>query len=123
VCNSVVNQPINLSLVDFANLEELHVSVWITDNHLIPHAHPVLRSVTSPCLQRVIVELRERGTSLIQWSSLDETLVGLIERHKTYGNLELWISTGTDPERVRQHLPRVAQEGVLEVGPRKRPDF
>ena len=119
-----MNQPIDWPLlVDFTNLEELHVSVWITDNHLINHAHPVLRSVTSPCLQRVIVELRERGISLIQWSSLDETLVNLIKRHKTYGNLELRISTKTDPPRIRQYLPRVTQEGVLEVCPVKRPDF
>ena len=71
----------------------------------------------------MIVELRQKDIGRVQWSLLDETLINLIERHKACRNLELQISTKTDPQKIRQSLPRVTQEGVLKVGPMKRPDY
>ena len=65
----------------------------------------------------MIVEVDEWDITFgdIQWRPLDENLVGLVERHKVHGKLELQISTTTHPARIRRLLPRTAQEGVLEV--------
>ena len=122
-CNYAVNQPIDWPLVNFANPEELHLRVWITGKQFIQHVHPVLRSVVSPCLQQVAIEVRGRDINLVQWSFLDETLLDLIKRHKAFGSLKLRVSARMDPRRVHQFLPRVTQEGVLEVDHTERPDF
>ena len=105
------------------NLEELHVTLWGADIIESRSNYPLFQSVVSPCLRRVIVELLDREIGRVQWPTLDETLVNLVERHEAYGSLALWISIKADPGIIRQSLPRVAQEGVLEVGPCKRPDY
>lgn len=120
----IVNQPIDQPLpINFANLEELYVDVWAPRDPLTQHIRLLLRSVTSPCLRRVIVELCDKEIRYIRRSRLDDALANLIERHRAYGNLALQISTKADPERVRQSLPRVAQEGVLEVKHSERPGY
>lgn len=104
---------------DFANLEELCVNVQTDGRH--PISHPLLRLVTSPRLRQVIVEVGG-GTKGIQWLSLDQDLVNLVERHKVYCNLELQILTIADPEKVRGLLPQAA-EGILEVRSSERSDY
>lgn len=84
---------------------------------------PFLGSVVSASLRRVIIEVRGRDMEFVQWTSLDENLVDLVERHKAYGNLVPQISTIVDPEKIRGLLPRAAQEGVLEVRLSERPDY
>lgn len=107
--NYIVDQLANWPLrVNFVSLEELHVTIWAAGNSRT-HANPLLRSVVSPCLRRVILELSQRKIRLIQWPLLDETLVNLVERHRAYENLELQISAKMDLKRIRQSLPRVAQ--------------
>ena len=110
------------NLSDFANLEELRIGARAGDNDS-QSPHPFLRSVISPCLQRVIIEVCGKGTRGAQWASLDENLVILVGRHKTHRNLKLKISATTDPEEIRRLLPRAAQEGVLRVGFSERPDY
>ena len=102
-------------LLDFANLEELRVNTWVAHTYPSPNAHPLLQTVASPRLRRVVVEVRGRIISGSRWSFLDETLVNLVGRHKAYGIPQLQISSTTDPEEIRQLLPRAAQEVVLEV--------
>ena len=106
------------NLFDFANLEELRIGAR-TDDYGPQSPHPFLRSITSPRLRRVIVEVGQ----FAQWSSLDENLVNLVERHKVYRTLQLQISTTDDPEEIRRLLRRAAQESVLEVGFSERPDY
>ena len=106
---------------NFANLEEVRICAPNDDPPLC--LHTLLHMVTSPCLQRVIVEVRETEVQYIQWPPLDETLVDLVERHGHYGNLVLQISTTADPEEVSGLLPRAAQKGVLEVRCIERPDY
>ena len=109
---------------DFANLEELRISLR-PDDFVNPQnfPHPPLRSITSPRLQRVIVEVGNKGIDYLRWRSLDEGLVNLVGRHKAHRIIELQISTTVDPEVICGLLPRVAQEGVLRVGFSERPDY
>ena len=107
----------------FANLEELRISVWNADEPLSQHTHLLLRSVTSSCLQRVIIEVRKQEAGSVRWPSLDENLANLIKRHKGCRNLALQISTTADPEKIRALLPQAELAGVLEVGFIKRPDY
>lgn len=111
-------------LFGFANLEELRISMWAVGGPPPQIVHPLLRSVASPHLRRVIVDVEVYGkaTGRIQWPLLDETLVNLVERHRAYGNLALQISTTVNPEKIRALLPRAAEEGGLEVRFSKRPD-
>ena len=104
-----------LPISDFANLEELRLSVWGTDE---PISNLLLQSVTSSCLRRVIIGIE---TETVPWSSFDECLAGLAKRHKTCRNPVLQISTKADPERVRSFLPQAALAGVLEVVFSERP--
>ena len=112
--------------LSFAHLEELRIH-QLTDDPPPHNLRTLLQLVTSPCLQRVIVEVNEDDVRVTfgryQWGPLDENLVDLVERHKGYGNMTLQISTTADPEVVRGFLPRVAQEGVLEVRFSERPDY
>lgn len=105
--------------INFASLEELHIDVWTVGN-LVPReglgTHSLLKSVISPCLQRVTLRVRDRSdVAPIGWPLLDENLAILVERHKAYGNFTLRIGMGTDTERVRRFFPRVAQLGVWEA--------
>ena len=107
---------------DFANLEELRLRAR-TDDVDPRSTSSLLRSVTSPCLRRVIVEVHEREIKYIQWPHLDGNLVDLVERHKVYGNPTLQISATVDPEEIRGLLPRATQKGVLEVRFSECPDY
>lgn len=73
----------------------------------------------------MILEVREQGVDwhLIWWPGLDDHLVGLVERYKAYETFMLQISTTADSEEVRGLLPRMAQEGILEVCFSERPDY
>ena len=109
---------------DFPNLEELRIGVR-TDEFAPPQSspHAPLRSITSPRLQRVIIEVGNKGTDYLRWSALDESLVNLVERHRTHRMVELQISATVDPEVIYGLFPRVAQEGVLRVGVSERPGY
>jgi hypothetical protein len=114
-----VGQVVNwVPIPDFKNLEELRIHVWSTEQ---PLPHLLLRSVTSPCLRRVIIVKEETGDT--HWPALDEDLASLVKRHRVYRNLVLQLSTKADPERIDGLLPKTVQEGVLEVGVSKRPDY
>lgn len=112
IADNLIDAP---PFLEFANLEELHVDTYFPHNRPSPNSHPLLRTVASQRLRRVIVEVRGRITTFSRWESLDGTLAGLVERHNAYGIPQLQISSTADPERIRQLLPRVAREGVLEV--------
>ena len=116
VSECVVGQMNNwLPISDFANLEELCLSVWDADE---PSSYLLMRSVASSCLRRVIIGIE---TETVRWSSFDESLASLAKRHQTCRNLVLQISTKADPERVQSFLPQAAAlAGVLEVGSSKR---
>jgi hypothetical protein len=120
---SLVGRPTDLPhLSDFANLEELRIRIRGADEPLPQHAHSILPLVTSSCLRRVTLEVREQEIGAVQWPSLDENLANLVKRHKSCGNLALQISTKADPEKVRSLLPQATKTGILEVGFSERPD-
>jgi hypothetical protein len=114
-----VGQVVNwVPISDFKNLEELRIHVWSTEQ---PLPHLLLRSVTSSGLRRVIIVKEETGDT--HWLALGEDLVNLAKRQKVGRNLVLQLSTKAGPERIRGMLPWTVQEGVLEVGVSKRPDY
>lgn len=110
-------------LLEFANLEELRVSTWAAAALSSPNAHPLLQTVASPRLRRVIVEVRGRVIAGPRWEFLDDTLASLVERHRAYGNPQIQISSTADPGEIRQLLPRAAQGSVLEVRFSERLDY
>ena len=114
----VVDGPIDLSPIYFANLEELRFSKWSVNNCTFCKV-PLLQWAAIPSLQRVILEV-DRAACLC--SHLDDALVNMIERHKPHGNLNLQLSTMALPQYVLGLLPRLARLGVLEVYHTKRPD-
>jgi hypothetical protein len=63
----------------------------------------------------VIVEIRESEVEHVLWSLLDQMLDDLVETHKVHGDLTLQIATRVDQEYITRLLPRIAQQGVLEV--------
>jgi hypothetical protein len=99
---------------NFSNLEELRFSMWGADG---PSPHLLMRSVVSPCLRRVILEI---GTEIVRRPPF-ESLADLARRHKTCRNLVFQISTKADPEKVRGMLPQAVQAGIVEVGLSERP--
>jgi hypothetical protein len=106
-----VNRPINWPPINFTNLEELRLSIWTIPGFHSVRDHPLLRSVASPRLQRVIFETGGSAPGL----NLDEALVDLVERHKAHGKLSVQISTAEPLEYIRGSLPQLARLGVLEV--------
>ena len=88
LCKCPMGQMTNWpSISDFANLEKLHIGLQGFDQSL---SHPLLRSVKSSCLRRVIPGVE---TGAVRWSSLDENLAGLVKREEYCRDLVLQIST------------------------------
>ena len=105
---------------DFPNLEELRVRLSL--GVIGAEQHLLLGSITSPNLQRMIIEIEDEALRC-SIPDLDEGLTNLVRRYNSHRHLAFQISTRQHPERILRLLPRVAQQGVWEVCHSVRPEY
>ena len=106
---------IGCSPINFTDLEELFLNIRDPDSHTKHYFHSFLKSVVSPRLQRLFVNIQGRAAVVGWFPFLDEELNGFVERQEGYGKLSIKIAVRVDEKGIRDLFPLVTRHGVLEV--------